>query len=188
MDDILSDILGHIRLVRDDKEKLQKILDFILEEIYEEEEEELLEIPQKFEVLVNSIAQSIDMGQIVYINLDNMQTDEVIPGMENPEDFEFDYGSTDWAVEPKFYQWKNTMRIAPLESHESFKIMESFAENMEDKNFREQLFHALNHRKPFANFKWKIDNSRYRQNWFDFKQHWLERHVREEIYYNLNQE
>ncbi len=114
MNDILDEILGHIRLVRDDKEKLQKILDFILEEIYEEEEEELLEIPEKFEKLLNPIAQSIDCGQIVYINLDTMQTEEVIPDMEDPEDFEFNYGNCDWAWEPEFYKWENTIRLAPL--------------------------------------------------------------------------
>jgi hypothetical protein len=150
MNDILDEILGHIRLVRDDKE-------------------ELLEIPEKFEKLLNPIAQSIDCGQIVYINLNTMQTEEVIPDMEDPENFELNYGNCDWAREPEFYKWENTIRLAPLESHESFRIMEAFAENMEDEEFKEQLFYALNHRKPFASFKWKIDNSQYRQDWFDFK-------------------
>ncbi len=186
MNEILSEILGHIRLVHDDKQKLQKILDFILEEIYEEEEEEQLEIPQKFEALVNPISQSIDCGQIVYINLDTMKTEDVSPDMEDPEDFEMNYGDNDWATEPEFYKWENTLRIAPLESNESFSIMEAFAENMEDIKFREQLFYALNHKKPFANFKWKIDNSDYRQRWFDFKQHWLEGHVRKIIWSETN--
>lgn len=187
MNEILDQILGHLRLVKDDKEKLEKILDFILEEVIEDEdyEEELLELPEEFEKLVKGIAQSIDVGQIVYINLDTLETDEVVPDMEDPDEFEFNYGGCDWATRPKFYNWENTLRLAPIESHESFKIMEAFAENMQDEKFREQLFDVLNHRKPFANFKWKIDNSPYRQNWFDFKQNWLEGHVRKEIYYSL---
>lgn len=186
MNEILSQVLGHIRLVADDKEKLQKILNFIVAEIYEEPEEETLEIPERFEKLLNPIAQSIDCGQVVYINLDTMETEEVVPDMEDPEDFELNYGDCDWATEPAFYKWENTIRFEPLEPHESFKIMEAFAENMGNEKFREQLFHALNHRKPFANFKWKIDNSNYRQNWFDFKQQRLENHVREVIWSELN--
>lgn len=186
MKDILSEILSHIQLVRDDKQKLQKILDFILEEIYSEPEEESLEIPDKYEKLLNSIAQSIDCGQIVYINTNTMQTEDVVPDMEDPEEFNFNYGDCEWAVEPEFYKWENTLRIAPPESHESFEIMEAFAETLEDENFCGQLYHALNQRKPFANFKWKIDNSPYRQDWFDFKQKWLEGYVREIIWSELN--
>lgn len=187
MNEILSQVLAHIRLVAEDKQKLQKILDFILEEIYEEPEEEALEIPERFEKLLNPIAQSIDCGQIVYINLDTLQTEEVTPDMEDPEEFELNYGDCDWATGPEFYKWENTIRFEPLDSHQSFEIMEAFAENMEDEKFREQLIYALNNRKPFANFKWKIDDSRYRQNWFDFKQERLENHVREIIWSKLNE-
>jgi len=159
----------------------------ICEELEDEEDSELLKIPEKFEKLLNPIAQSIDCGQIVYINLDTMETEEVIPDMEDPEDFEINYGGCSWAQEPEFYKWEHTMRFEPLESHESFKIMEAFAEQMEDEKFKEQLFFSLNHKKPFANFKWKIDNSPYRQDWFDFKRKWLEGYVREIIWSKLNQ-
>ena len=185
---LLDKILPILHSVKDKEDKLRKILDFLNEEIDEKQAEEMLEIPEKFEKLLNPIAQSIDCGQIVYINLDTMQMEEVVPDMEDPEDFKYNYGDCDWATEPEFYNWENTMRFRPLESHESFKIMEAFAENMEDGKFREQLFDALNHRKPFANFKWKIDNSPYRQDWFDFKQKWLEGHVREELYWFLERQ
>ncbi len=186
MNNILDEVLGHIRLVRNNKQKLKKILDFILDEIYEEKEEEVLEIPKEFEKLLNSIAQSIDCGQIVYINLDTMQVEEVVPNMEDPEDYELNYNDCSWATKPEFYNWENTLRFAPLESHDSFKIMETFTSQIDDSKFQNQLLHTLNNRKPFANFKWKIDNSPYRQDWFIFKQKWLEGHVREIIWSKLN--
>lgn len=188
--EILNQILGHIRLVHDDKEKLQKILDFILAEIYEEEDykDEQIKLPKEFERLVSNIADSIDAGLIYYINLETMETEDVPETMDDPENFEFEFGDSEWAIKPKFYNWEKTLRIAPLDSRDSFKIMESFAEKMEDDKFRNQLIYALNNRKPFANFKWKIDNSPYRQDWFDFKKHWLEEHVRKEIYYSLQNE
>lgn len=57
-----------------------------------------------------------------------------------------------------------------LTSYESFSIMESFAEKIDNKDLQEKLINALNRAKPFRNFKWLIDNSGdYRQKWFDHK-------------------
>ncbi len=35
--------------------------------------------------------------------------------------------------------------------------------------FQDKLFDQLSNRKPFQNFKFMIDSSEYRQDWFDFK-------------------
>jgi hypothetical protein len=45
--------------------------------------------------------------------------------------------------------------------------------------FRKELITALNRRKPFCNFKWLIDGSDYRKDWFVFKMASLEELVRE---------
>jgi len=46
----------------------------------------------------------------------------------------------------------------------------------------------LANRKPFANFKNIIDNSDYRQDWFDFKKWYLQNHVKELISLELDGE
>lgn len=186
MNAILDEILGHIRQVKDDKQKLQKILDFILEEIYEATEEELLEIPEQLEKNLMAIAQSIDAGFITHINLDTFEIEDLPPDMEDPENYELRFKDCSWATEPKFYNWENVFRITPLHSSNSFKIMDEFADEMEDAKFQLVLYNALNHRKPFSNFKWKVENSPYRQNWYDFKQQWLENYVRQIIWSKLN--
>lgn len=187
--DLLNHILGHIRLIKDDKEKMEKLLDYIEKYIHEEKQEIKCEIPDTFKKLVVSIAQSIDCGQIVYVNLDTMQIEEIVPDMEDPEEFESNYGDCEWASKPEFYSWKNSFRIAPPISHESFKIMEDFAEHIEDEDpkFSKYLFEILQKRKPFANFKWKVDESSYRESWFKFKNQWLEDYVTEKIADKLQQ-
>lgn len=183
---LLNEILAILHGVKDDPQKLESILDFLNENIYEEPKEVLLEIPQKYEKMLNGIAQSIDMGLVCYLNLATDELEEIPKDFDvDEEDFELQHGDNEWISEPKYYKWENFIRIEPLESHESFKIMEAFAESVDNARFQEQLFLALNNRKPFANFKWKIDNSEYRQDWFDFKQKWLESHVRQEIYFHL---
>lgn len=77
-----------------------------------------------------------------------------------------------------------------LETHESLRIMQSFAENeLADKALRAKLITTLNDRKPFRQFKVVIDNSSYRQAWFDFKEQWYIGHVKNMLdQYNLKNE
>ena len=75
----------------------------------------------------------------------------------------------------------NFFEIDPLESTDSFEIMEKFVDTLSDSNhLKKQLIEALNKRKPFREFKFVIDNSgEYRQKWFDFKNQELQNWVRE---------
>lgn len=73
--------------------------------------------------------------------------------------------------------------IEPMESRESFKIMEDFAEELDDNNpLKRKLFDALSKKMPFANFKWVIDNSGdYRNMWFRFKNERMIQWVKEQL-------
>jgi hypothetical protein len=66
--------------------------------------------------------------------------------------------------------------------------MENFTKNLEDEILREELFHALNNKSPFANFKRVINKSNQADNWFLFKMDSLEDYVKQiihnEIYTN----
>jgi hypothetical protein len=55
--------------------------------------------------------------------------------------------------------------------------MEGFASSETDTWFQDELLKALGRSHPFANFKNIIDQSKYRQQWFDFKQKALEMQV-----------
>ena len=58
----------------------------------------------------------------------------------------------------------------PMESRDSFRVMEDFIKEVEDKEFHKRLIWALNRRSPFRNFKDEIDyNGDYRERWFAFK-------------------
>lgn len=68
-----------------------------------------------------------------------------------------------------------------MESLESFKIVERFVEQITDKKLKMELENVLANKKPFQNFKHSIDNSDYRQKWFDFKQRELEKIVEKKL-------
>ena len=63
--------------------------------------------------------------------------------------------------------------------------MVKYAEQLDNARLRAQLVNALYNPKPFANFKRIIDNSDYRQDWFDFKDNQLQDYVKTMIEINM---
>lgn len=135
-----------------------------------------MEYPQE---IIKSIAQEIDVGMICYLNPCTMETDSVL-GESYDTYWSGDYGDIYEEVEAKIATWERCIRIDPPESWESFRVMEDFIEYCVPDNeaLKKRLWDAIAKRKPFQNFKYIIDNSPYRQAWFDFKQLQLEKYVR----------
>jgi hypothetical protein len=67
------------------------------------------------------------------------------------------------------------IKFEVLASYDSFKIMERFADQLPENKLKLKLENALRMKKPFQNFNRSIDNSDFRQNWFDFKQNELKK-------------
>ena len=130
--------------------------------------------------IIKNIAQELDCGFNCYLNL---KTEEIItiPGFSYVSDeeefrkaFEEDY--------KKIEQHKaDLIKFEVLESFESFKIMEQFTEQLPDEKLRIELENILARKRPFQNFKNKVDQSDFRQSWFDFKQKELEKRVEIEL-------
>jgi hypothetical protein len=190
---LLNEILPILHSVKEDKEKLQKILDFLLEEIYEEPEEMEPEIPEKYRKLVHDVAENIDCGLVCFINPETLEVEEIPKGtIDGFSDFSInreigDEDEDEEGDEEKFLHddWETYITIEQRESGESFKIMEKFVDEVNDKNLKNKLINALNNRKPFANFKNIVESSNYREEWFAFKQHQLEILVWDELEYEL---
>lgn len=113
----------------------------------------------------------------------NVKTEEIItiPSFSNISD-EDDFKK---AFEEDFRKIKkqkpDLIRFEVLESFESFKIMKRFIEQLSDQKLRTELENILVNKKPYQNFKNRIDQSDFRQSWFDFKQKELEKRVETEM-------
>ena len=128
--------------------------------------------------IIKEVAEEIDFGMVCFINTDTFEKENAPQTFfEDPEEYEMMTGMS--AEEPglKYLNWENYIRIEPLESFEAFKIMKDFVDTVTDGILQNQLIDALNRRKPFAGFNTLVDNSGYRQKWFDFKQQQLEEYV-----------
>jgi len=69
-----------------------------------------------------------------------------------------------------------------LESSESFSMMETFINNIEEVKIQRQFQDAIRLRKPFQQFKYLLyDYPVLREQWFDFKNHYLMEHVEQQL-------
>lgn len=187
----LDSIMQILYSVKEDKPKLSKILTFLETEIYEEQDQhEEIQVPEKFTKVVVEIADSIDAGLTCFLNLDTLEVEEIPKNdlelfYDDQDDDENDFSDE---PEMKHFEWENILEVEPLESNESFRIMQAFADKLDDNRFQNKLVNILRNRKPFANFKFAIDNSPYRQQWFGFKKKWLENYIKELLILKLDKE
>lgn len=115
------------------------------------------------------IYQEVSMGMKCYYN--KLTKEMVSIPDELHLDFD-DYHKELWKdqidkVEIDPEQW---VVFEQMSSHEVFRVMENFAEGISDHWFRSKVIEALEHRKPFQNFKsWVEGNEPYRTEWFAYR-------------------
>jgi hypothetical protein len=133
---------------------------------------------------IHEIAQDLDYGMGCFYNLKTGEIKTLL-------NFDNWIGADEeiWEEESKEIDenWDDYFEFEGFESYESFKIMEDFAEIVEDAELQNKLINALNRPKPFRNFKWIIDNSGdYRQQWFDYKNMRYIQWIKEQVDLNKN--
>lgn len=116
---------------------------------------------------IKEISEQLDCGFRAFYH---KQSGKLI-FVPNTDQF-FDMDTTAWKEELKKLK-KNSSdyrEVYAMDSKDSFKLMEDFAQEVTDGKLQQQLINALNRQKPFSQFKFIIDNSgEYRQSWFNFK-------------------
>jgi len=143
------------------------------------DEDYVVQILERYNDVVKLIAGNINAGLVCYLNPDTLETDEFPKELlSNHDTFEMKSGISLDELNLKYTHWKKCITIEPLETNESFRIMEKFADQLDNSKLKTQLVNALNNRKPFANIKHIIDNSTARQDWFDFKDMKLQDYVK----------
>jgi len=172
--ELLDNCLAILQTIKDDKKSLEKLLKFMEEEIEPKETNVKflpdckLQIDEKYRSTVKEIAGYLEMGHTVFVNPETLEIDSM-PKDYDPivsDDFDFDYDKVEGWIE-----------IEPLESHESYVIMETFIQSLPEGEEKNRLADAIEGYKPFANFNRLIHNSEERENWFKHRTHWFEKYV-----------
>jgi len=112
---------------------------------------------------INELADNLDCGLRCFVHREKKT---IVATPDHDSDSEL-WDEVNDEIENNFDRY---VEIEKMDSHESFRLMEHFIDTVDNSQLRDKLEEALRRPKPFANFKFDIDNSGpYRQKWFDFK-------------------
>lgn len=131
------------------------------------------------EEIIKEIAELIDIGEVVFLH---RETHEILsyPAPDRSGYNEYDYlaekvlAITD--MNPELY-----IQFDPPDSRESYKIMESFMETVEIGKIKALLQGSLNSNKPFRNFRNTLESEGIEDDWYDYKDAYLQMGVRDKL-------
>lgn len=130
--------------------------------------------------IIKRIAQNLEAG---FTSFYNVKTEEIIdlPGVSygyDEDEFEEVFKESLIKIED---QKQDIIKFEVPKSFQLFEIMELFVAQLSDSELKSELEIVLTNRKPFQHFKYRIDHSEFRQNWFHFRASQLEKRVAEEL-------
>ncbi|HLF33082.1 MAG TPA: UPF0158 family protein [Cyclobacteriaceae bacterium] len=125
---------------------------------------------------INEIAQELEAGMKIFTDRENLEIRTIL-------DWDDITDPGIWHKEQKKIEreWPDYITIEKLEPGESFRIMESFVDEINDIKLKQDLIKILSRKSPFANFKAEIESSAYRQKWFDFRTMKYEEYVKAQL-------
>lgn len=115
---------------------------------------------------IKEIAELLDCGELCFWH----RPTGTLEHHPNPDSPYFDPEPWQETLDKIESDWDNYIRFDPMDSLQSFQVMEGFANSLSDNSFRTRLLKLLAQHKPFRKFKEAVDDSNHRQNWFDFKE------------------
>jgi len=126
---------------------------------------------------INEIAELLDSGLLCFIHRENGIIESHPDHMDHMADLE------PWQdiIDKIELDFDNYIKIQKMDSSQSFRVMVDFIDTVDAPDLKKQLERILNRPKPFRYFKHEIDESDYRQEWFDFKHKMIMNWVTEQL-------
>ena len=130
------------------------------------------------EAQIKEIADELEMGMVCHYHV--LEGEFVcIPDTDDPF---FDLEPWQESLDKIEEDEEHFVKIEKMDSRRSFQVMADFTDQLPDNRLRNKLHSILDRSKPFRNFKYEIDYSDYRQDWFDFRKNayidWVKKQLR----------
>jgi hypothetical protein len=122
------------------------------------------------------IAKRLENGYNVYLNKDTGEYRSLPDVDEFSTDNEFNTDELRKITD----HWENYMIFTRMEPWELFEIMEEFLYRV-DRDFQGKLLDALYKTRPFDKFQHLVETSKYRDDWFEFKDQKYTNYVMEQL-------
>lgn len=122
------------------------------------------------------IAKRLENGYNVYLNKDTGEYKSLPDVSEFSAENDFRTDELRKIID----HWENYMICTRMEPWEIFEMMEEFIYKV-DSEFQGKLLEALYKSKPFDNFQHLVEISRYRDDWFAFKDEKYINYVKDQL-------
>jgi hypothetical protein len=126
---------------------------------------------------INEIAGLLDCGLVCFFHTENGTIESHPDDMDVVDDHELWQEIID-KIELEFDKY---IKFEKMDSSQSFRVIADFVDQIDSHEFKTKLMYIVNHPKPFRHFKHAIDNSDYRQDWFEHKDRMYVNWVREQL-------
>jgi hypothetical protein len=129
---------------------------------------------------IKEIAGQLDMGMKCFYHKKTGELESYPDEMRGFADFDDElWKETMNKVDVNFQDY---ISFEAMESHESFRMMEDFVDDIADKKIRQRFEDAIGYEKPFQNFKQLLLNyPDLRQQWFAYKDQRMLDYVKEQV-------
>lgn len=131
------------------------------------------------EKIIKEVAELLDIQEVVFLH---KETQEILayPIGDGLTDEEFDYIEQE-VMEVINAAPDNYIRFDPFKSSESFQMMEDFVETIKNERLRARLIDAISIRKPFRNFRNAVEDEGILDDWYAYKDAYLQMYVRDKL-------
>src|SRR3954453_20549036 len=112
----------------------------------------------------------MEVGEAMFMN--NMKCFinlEILEVEIYPTEYYFSEDEAEDPVTEALEHPEKFLAIKKGHSSQAFDVMAAFAQTVANRHLRSRLENALERKRPFANFKFIIDSSSVRQEWFKFR-------------------
>jgi hypothetical protein len=179
---LLDKSLSILRTIRDDRQKLERLLDFMEKEfmLEKKDETELTNyndlLPDRYRKIVREIADNLNSNFISYYNPDTLEVEYF------PKNLLYEGESCSGDDEDNPFRWNRNrwdecIKFAPLGARATYDIMTNFVNRLSDGTEKTELTKILDGRKSYVKFNQLILKSACKDDWFVFKQKSLEKYV-----------
>jgi hypothetical protein len=128
---------------------------------------------------IRDMADYLEAGMKIFINCETLEYRWILDwdDITDPEPWDEEMEKID-------SEWNDFVVLEKMDSREAFRVMEDFADEVEDKIFRDRLSMVLKMRSPFANFKHTVEASPLKEAWYAFKRERYEAYTRKFLRWN----
>ena len=129
--------------------------------------------------LLKKIADELDIGMVCFYHKTTGELESYPDENSNPG-----FDEEDWleVMDKVSESREDYMAFEPMDSHESFRVIENFIAQIDDIPTHNKFIEAVSRKRPFANFKEMLHYyPELREQWFVFKNEAYIEYVKEQI-------